>query len=116
MAETLTAGSTADIAVELKPTKANPKPGKLFINGEFVDALSGKTFATHNPATGELLANIAEAGAEDVDLAVKAARQAFEDGSPWRKMTPQAQQIALTLPMSAECRALVEKALAGSAG
>jgi aldehyde dehydrogenase (NAD+) len=88
MAETLTAPSSNDIAVELKPSKANPKAGKLFINGEFVDALSGRTFETRNPATGEVLADIAEAGPEDVELAVRAARAAFEDGSPWRKMSP----------------------------
>jgi aldehyde dehydrogenase (NAD+) len=87
MAETVAAPST-DISIELKPQKANPKPGKLFINGEFVDALQGKTFETKNPATGELLTDIAEAGAEDVELAVRAARAAFEDGSPWRKMSP----------------------------
>src|SRR5437868_11815170 len=88
MAETLTAPASTDIAAELKPAKANPKAGKLFINGEFVDALSGKTFETRNPATGEVLADIAEAGPEDVELAVRAARKAFEDGSPWRKMSP----------------------------
>ena len=87
MADTLTAPST-DIVVELKPAKASPKPGKLFINGEFVDALQGKTFKTWNPATGEVLAEIAEAGAEDVELAVRAARSAFQEGSAWRKMTP----------------------------
>ncbi len=80
--------TSTDILIELLPQKAKPKAGKLFINGEFVDSLSGKTFATHNPATGDLLANIAEAGAADVDLAVRAARTAFEDGSPWRKMSP----------------------------
>jgi aldehyde dehydrogenase (NAD+) len=86
MAETLTAPN--DIVAELKPAKANPKPGKLFINGEFVDALQGKTFKTWNPATGEVLTEVAEAGAEDVELAVRAARAAFEESSPWRKMTP----------------------------
>jgi acyl-CoA reductase-like NAD-dependent aldehyde dehydrogenase len=88
MAETLTAPATSDILVELKPAKANPKPGKLFINGEFVDALQGKTFETSNPATGEVITNIAEAGPEDVELAVRAAKAAFEESSPWRKMTP----------------------------
>jgi aldehyde dehydrogenase (NAD+) len=88
MSETLTAPSVADIIAEIKPNKANPQKGKLFINGEFVDALSGKTFETRNPATGEVIAEIAEAQKEDVDLAVKAARAAFEDGSPWRKMSP----------------------------
>lgn len=88
MSETLTAPSVADIIAELKPQKANPQKGKLFINGEFVDSLAGKTFETRNPATGEVIAEIAEAQQEDVDLAVKAARAAFDDGSPWRKMSP----------------------------
>ncbi len=50
----------------------------LFINGEFVDAKSGSTFKTVNPATEEVLADISEAGSEDVDRAVAAARTAFE--------------------------------------
>lgn len=58
---------------------------KLYINGEWVDSLSGKTFESVNPATGEKLAEVAEAGPEDIDLAVKAAREAFDHG-PWSKM------------------------------
>ncbi|KAK2985289.1 hypothetical protein RJ640_024285 [Escallonia rubra] len=58
---------------------------KLFINGEFVDALSGKTFETIDPRTGEVIARIAEGDAEDVDLAVKAARNAFDHG-PWPRL------------------------------
>ncbi|MEO6939423.1 MAG: aldehyde dehydrogenase family protein [Candidatus Kapaibacterium sp.] len=83
-----TATSSTDIIASLLPQKAKPKNGQLFINGVFQDAKSGKTFETRNPATGEVLALIAEAGKEDVDLAVQAARKAFEDGSPWRKMSP----------------------------
>ncbi|MCI8527206.1 MAG: aldehyde dehydrogenase family protein, partial [Oscillospiraceae bacterium] len=49
----------------------------LFINGEFVPAQSGRTFKTCNPATGEVLAQIAMASADDVDCAVKAAWAAF---------------------------------------
>ena len=60
---------------------------KLFINGKFVDAASGKTFPTYNPATGDVLANIAEGDREDINRAVKAARAAFETG-PWSKMSP----------------------------
>ncbi len=59
--------------------------GKLFIGGQWVDAASGKTRETINPATGETLAQLASAGAEDVDAAVKAARTALEDG-PWATM------------------------------
>src|SRR5438477_3965169 len=61
---------------------------KLFINGDFVDAKSGKTFATINPATEEKIADVASAGAEDVDTAVKAARAQMEPGSDWQKMKP----------------------------
>jgi phenylacetaldehyde dehydrogenase len=60
---------------------------QLFINGQLVDAKSGKTFDTVNPATGETLATIAEGDAADIDLAVRAARRAFDDG-PWGRMTP----------------------------
>jgi len=49
-----------------------------FIDGKFVDSLSGKTFETINPATGEVLATVAEGGVEDAALAVAAAHKAFE--------------------------------------
>ncbi|MGG7618326.1 aldehyde dehydrogenase family protein [Bacillus coreaensis] len=58
---------------------------KLFINGEFVESQTQKTFETYNPATGEVLATVFEANEVDVDLAVKAARKAFDEG-PWSKM------------------------------
>jgi aldehyde dehydrogenase (NAD+) len=61
------------------------KPKKLLIDGAWVDAESGKTFETYNPATEEVLAKVAEGSKADVDKAVKAARKAFEHG-PWRKM------------------------------
>src|SRR5262245_563294 len=65
----------------LDPTVASfvhGQPKKLLINGQWVDALSGKTFDTVNPATGEVLARVAEADAADVDRAVTAARTTFE--------------------------------------
>ncbi|MEM9632698.1 MAG: aldehyde dehydrogenase [Pseudomonadota bacterium] len=61
--------------------------GKAFINGKFVDAQSGKTFDSINPATGGVLTAIAECDAADVDLAVTAGRKAFEDGR-WSRMAP----------------------------
>src|SRR2546423_14945603 len=61
---------------------------QLFINGEFVDAKSGETFATINPATEETITDVASAGVEDVDAAVKAARAQMEPGSEWQKMKP----------------------------
>ena len=59
----------------------------LFVNGAFVPAESGKRFATVNPATGDTLAEIAEAGTADLDRAVAAARRALESG-PWAAMKP----------------------------
>jgi aldehyde dehydrogenase (NAD+) len=59
---------------------------KLFINGRFVESQTGKTFNSMNPATGEFLAVVSEALEEDVDLAVVAARAAFDNG-PWSKMS-----------------------------
>src|ERR1700683_4716035 len=63
------------------------KPRKMLIGGKWVDAASGKTFETYNPATGQILARVAEGDREDVDVAVKAARRAFESG-PWPEMSP----------------------------
>jgi phenylacetaldehyde dehydrogenase len=62
------------------------KPRQMLINGKWVNAASGKTFPTYNPATGEVLAQVAEGDKQDVDLAVKAARKAFESG-PWPRMS-----------------------------
>lgn len=59
---------------------------KIFIGGQFVESISGKTFETYNPATGEVLAFVSEAQAEDIDKAVVAAKEAFEHG-PWSKMS-----------------------------
>ena len=60
------------------------KPGKLFINGRWVDSVSGKTFDTLNPATEKVITSVAEGDSADIDLAVAAAREAFENG-PWKK-------------------------------
>src|SRR5580692_11061840 len=60
---------------------------KLLINGQWVESISGKRFATVNPATGEAICDIAEADAADVNLAVKAARAAFHPKAPWRRMS-----------------------------
>ncbi|MHB1712217.1 MAG: aldehyde dehydrogenase family protein [Acidimicrobiales bacterium] len=58
---------------------------KLLIGGEWLDAKSGRTFDTVDPATEEVIATVAEPGAEDVDLAVRAGRTALEEG-PWSTM------------------------------
>jgi gamma-glutamyl-gamma-aminobutyraldehyde dehydrogenase len=60
---------------------------KAFIDGKFVSAKSGLTFASINPATDETLTDVASCGPEDVDLAVQAARRSFEAGT-WSRATP----------------------------
>ena len=81
MSEFLSCSAYEKLAKSLKfPTKA-------FINGKFVPAVSEKTMATLNPATGKEIAQVADCGPEDVDLAVKAARKAFERGV-WSRMHP----------------------------
>jgi phenylacetaldehyde dehydrogenase len=62
------------------------KPRKMLIDGKWVNAASGKTFPTYNPATGEILAHVAEGDRADIDVAVQAARRAFDSG-PWSRMT-----------------------------
>ncbi|XP_028774063.1 aldehyde dehydrogenase family 2 member C4-like [Neltuma alba] len=59
---------------------------KLFINGQFLDSISGRAFETVDPRTEEVITEVAEGTEEDVDLAVKAARVAFDSG-PWPRMT-----------------------------
>ncbi|RUP08003.1 aldehyde dehydrogenase family protein [Hyphomicrobium sp.] len=64
---------------------ATPRP--MLIDGKWTPAQSGKTFAVYDPATGEKIADVAEGDAADIELAVRAARKAFESG-PWPSMTP----------------------------
>ena len=69
-----------------QPVEVNtPRKYQLLIDGQWIDAESGKTFTTPNPATGETLAEVAEADKADVDKAVSAARRAFE--GPWSKLS-----------------------------
>src|SRR5262249_48526412 len=77
------------MAVAVYPINIDPrvsefiaKPRQMLIGGKWVNAVSGKTFPTYNPATGEVLARIAEGDQADIDLAVKAARKAFQN-APW---------------------------------
>jgi phenylacetaldehyde dehydrogenase len=67
---------------------------RLFINGEWVDARSGKTVQVFDPATGKQIGLVADAGPEDVDRAVAAARAALETG-PWATMTPAGREALL---------------------
>jgi aldehyde dehydrogenase (NAD+) len=79
---TATAGKTRTVKA---PKVKNQWP--LFIGGKWQDSVSGKVFPTVNPATGETICQVAEGDKADVDLAVKAARKAFEAG-PWPKLSP----------------------------
>jgi aldehyde dehydrogenase (NAD+) len=71
----------------------NGQPKKMLIDGQWVESASGKTFDSINPATGEVLARVAEGDAEDIDRAVKAARRAFD--GPWRRWKPYERQRLL---------------------
>ena len=71
----------------LTATIAKISPGTLLIGGQWVEG-SGRAFETSNPATGEVLTTVAEAGEKDVNQAVAAARKAFDEtAGPWRKMS-----------------------------
>ena len=72
--------TTSKLPIQINATK-------LLINNEWVDSTSERTFATINPATGEVICQVAEADAADVDRAVKVARTAFNQGD-WSKMSP----------------------------
>src|SRR3954454_7158260 len=69
------------------PKLAKPKVAdqQMLIGGKWVNSVSGKTFETLDPSTGEVICRVAEGDKADIDLAVKAARAAFETG-PWSKM------------------------------
>lgn len=87
--------------------------GQAFIDGRFVDAQSGRTFDSVNPATGAVLAAVAECDAADIDRAVAAGRRAFEDGR-WSRMAP-ADRKAVLLRLADLIRAnLAEMALLDS--
>ncbi|KAK6733442.1 hypothetical protein RB195_017280 [Necator americanus] len=75
-------------ASSIPPPIRNIKPEytKMFINNEWVDAVSKKTYDTINPADKSMIAKVAEGDKADVDKAVKAASDAFRLGSPWRRM------------------------------
>jgi aldehyde dehydrogenase (NAD+) len=62
------------------------EPAQNFINGNWTPALAGETMPVYEPATGQAYAAIAASTAQDVDLAVRAARKAFDEG-PWGKTT-----------------------------
>ncbi|MFH0195548.1 aldehyde dehydrogenase [Pseudomonas sp. PsB] len=81
MADLLSKQQYAALAAELQLRT------QAFIDGEFRDAISGKTFVTTNPATGKQLAEVAACDVNDVNVAVAAAKRVFEQGT-WSKMQP----------------------------
>src|SRR5215813_6590202 len=83
-------GMTMGAAVKLDESVesfVHARVRKMLIDGKWVEAASGKTFETPNPATGEVLARVAEGDAKDIDRAVRAARRAFDDGA-WVRVRP----------------------------
>jgi len=88
------------------------QPIKMLVGGQWVEAASGKAFETLNPATGEVLARVAEGDSEDIQRAVGAARKAFESG-PWPRLTPSQRgrlllKLADLIEQNAEELALLE--------
>jgi acyl-CoA reductase-like NAD-dependent aldehyde dehydrogenase len=76
-------GLVGRISRELKA-----RPRQNLVGGRWVDSEGGQRFATHNPATGEVLAELPRSTAADVDRAAQAARAAFADDSAWPRMPP----------------------------
>ncbi len=81
--------AVSDVEIKVAPevTQFMGTPKKLLIDGKWVEAASGKTFPVYNPATGQVMAHVAEGEKEDIDRAVQAARRAFDSG-PWHTMSP----------------------------
>jgi acyl-CoA reductase-like NAD-dependent aldehyde dehydrogenase len=73
--------------VKIDPRWIEPGPRPMLIGGKWVKGSTGKSFTVTSPFTNEALTTIAEASADDVDAAVRAARAAFDEG-PWPRMTP----------------------------
>jgi len=91
-------GNSFSTAAAPKPSpvwEEKPKFTKLFINNEWVNSASGKTFATINPSTGKEICQIQEGDKADVDKAVKAATAAFRRGSDWRTMDASQRAVLL---------------------
>jgi phenylacetaldehyde dehydrogenase len=81
------ATATQTVPLDAKVTSYVAKTRQMLINGRWVNAASGKTFPTYNPATGDVLTQVAEGDREDINRAVDSARAAFDRG-PWRKLSP----------------------------
>lgn len=117
------ARTMGDGQVQVQASRPATSPGQtlirkqLLINGRWVDSASGKFFAVTNPATNLVIAEVAEAGPEDVSSAVAAARKAFEEG-PWSRMSAAERgrclyRVAQLLRERAESLAVLETTNAG---
>ncbi|BDY26945.1 aldehyde dehydrogenase family protein [Mycolicibacterium mageritense] len=87
---------TSVLSLELDPrtVEFTAAPRRMFVDGQWVDALSGRRFDTVDPATEQVITTVPHSGPEDVERAVAAARRAFSDG-PWPAMTPAERQKVL---------------------
>ncbi|ORA34932.1 aldehyde dehydrogenase family protein [Mycobacterium aquaticum] len=87
---------TASLSTDLDPRTVDfiSVPRRMYIDGQWVDAMSGRRFDTVDPATEQVITTVPHSGPEDVERAVTAARRAFEDG-PWPAMTPAERQKVL---------------------
>src|SRR5947208_10401601 len=92
-ARRLTMGAAVQLQSAVERFVAAPVR-KMLIDGKWVEAASGKTFETLNPATGQVLARVAEGDKDDIDRAVRAARRTFDDGR-WARMNPGERQRLL---------------------
>ncbi|HEY6611168.1 MAG TPA: aldehyde dehydrogenase family protein [Pseudomonas sp.] len=85
---------SASLPVHPRTREFLDRPQKMLIGAEWVDALAGVRMPVYNPASGEPLCQVPAGGAEDIELAVQAARRAFDD-SPWSRMRPRERQNLL---------------------
>ena len=84
------------VSTDLDPRTVDfvSRPRQMYVDGQWVDALSGRRFDTVDPATEAVLTTVPHSGVEDVERAVLAARRAFDKG-PWRSLTPAERQRVL---------------------
>ena len=92
--------------------QAEVKTYQMFVNGEWVGSRSGKSFPVYDPSTEEVIAQVPDANAEDVNRAVAAAKAAFEEG-PWATTTAQERGRVL-FRLAAKLRAVGEQKAAPS--
>jgi len=92
MSQAVTVPEFADLSPAVR--RFISRTQKLYVDGRWVEAASGKTFDTIDPATEEVICEVAEADREDVDRAAKAAHKAFYEGE-WSRITPAAREALL---------------------